>query len=201
MARCEHPNRRDALRILAVGAIGTATASSWVDSLSALAHSHAQTRAAGTFIQSADWKPQVLSSRQNETVVMLTELIIPQTETPGAKAVGVNRFIDGVLNAANLADREKFLRGLTWMDERSRASFGKDFVDADAEQQTTLLTRLADEDNTAEEDQAGIEFFRAIKSMTISGYYTTEVGLRQELGDDGRLAMTEFAGCDHPEHL
>lgn len=187
--------------MLAAGAIGTATAGSWVDSLGALAHRHARTRAAGTFIQPADWKPQVLSSRQNETVVMLTELIIPRTETPGAKAVGVNRFIDGVLNAASLADRAKFLRGLTWMDERSRASFGKDFVDADAEQQTTLLTRVADEDNTAEEDRAGVEFFRAIKSMTISGYYTTEVGLRQELGDDGHLAMTEFAGCDHPEHL
>jgi hypothetical protein len=121
---------------------------------------------------------------------MLTELIIPQTETPGAKAAGVHRFIK---------DRARFLRGFAWLDERSRMLFGKPLVDADDLQQTELLTRLADEDNTAE-DWSGVEFFRAIKSMTITGYYTTEVGLRQELGDDGVLAMTEFAGCDHPEH-
>ena len=36
--------------------------------------------------------------------------------------------------------------------------------------------------------------------MTISGYYTTEVGPKQELGDDGVLALAEFRGCDHPEH-
>ena len=201
MARCNQPNRRDALRTIAAGAIGTAAASSWVDSLSALAQTHAHTRTAGAAIQPADWKPRVLSPRQNATVVTLTDLIIPQTETPGAKAVGVNRFIDGVLHEASLTDRDRFVRGLAWVDERSRSLFGTEFVEADAAQQTILLTRMADEDTRAEEDQAGAEFFRAIKSMTISGYYTTEVGLRQELGDDGRLAMAEFSGCDHPEHF
>jgi hypothetical protein len=172
-----------------------------VDSLSALAQTHARTRAVGGALQPADWKPRVLSPRQNATVVTLTDLIIPQTETPGAKAVGVDRFIDGVLHEASLTDRDKFVRGLAWVDERSRSLFGTEFVEADAAQQTILLTRMADEDTRAEEDQAGAEFFRAIKSMTISGYYTTEVGLRQELGDDGRLAMAEFSGCDHPEHF
>jgi len=201
VARCNQPNRRDALRTIAAGAIGTAAANSWVDSLSALAQTHAHTRAAGGASQPADWKPRVLSPRQNATVVTLTDLIIPQTETPGAKAVGVNRFIDGVLHEAKGTDRDRFLRGLAWMDERSRSLFGTEFVAADAAQQTILLTRMADEDTRAEEDRAGVEFFRAIKSMTISGYYTTEVGLRQELGDDGRLAMAEFSGCDHPEHF
>jgi hypothetical protein len=36
--------------------------------------------------------------------------------------------------------------------------------------------------------------------MTISGYYSSEIGLRQELGDDGQLFLLEFKGCDHPEH-
>jgi hypothetical protein len=201
VVRFDQPNRRDALRTLAAGAIGAAATTTWVDSLSALAQTHAHTRAAGAVIQAADWKPRVLSPRQNATVETLTELIIPQTETPGAKAVGVNRFIDGVLHEANLADRDRFLRGLAWLDERSTILFGNEFGAAEAAQQTTLLTRLADEDNRTEEDRPGVEFFRAIKSMTISGYYTTEAGLRQELGDDGRLAMAEFAGCDHPEHF
>ena len=36
--------------------------------------------------------------------------------------------------------------------------------------------------------------------MTIDGYYTTEIGLRQELGDNGQLFLGRFEGCAHPEH-
>ena len=49
-------------------------------------------------------------------------------------------------------------------------------------------------------DQIGVEFFQSIKSMTITGYYTSEIGMRQELGDDGQLFFAEFKGCTHPEH-
>jgi hypothetical protein len=78
--------------------------------------------------------------------------------------------------------------------------FGRDIVAADVEQQTALLTRLADNENHAAGDAVGVQFVHAIKSMTISGYYSTEIGLRQELGDDGQLMLAEFHGCDHPEH-
>jgi hypothetical protein len=191
-------NRRDALRSLAAGTIGAVASTTWVESLSALAQAHAHTMAPTVTAQG--WAPRVLTARQNAAVVMLTELIIPETDTPGAKAAGVNRFIDGVLHEAQAADRERFIRGLAWIDERSTALFGRAFADIDVAQQTTLLTPLADDTNTDEGDRPGVEFFRAIKSMTITGYYTTEIGLRRELGDDGRLMLTEFEGCTHPEH-
>jgi hypothetical protein len=194
-------NRRQALQALATGAIGAATSAIWVESLSALARQQAHAHAADAAIAVQDWTPRVLTARQNEAVVALTELIIPQTETPGAKAALVNRFIDGVLNDARPADRDTFLRGLAWIDERSRALFGNDFVSATSADQTALLTRLSSEGNSAGEAPLGVEFFQAIKSMTINGYYTTQVGLRQELGDDGQLFHAEFAGCTHPEHI
>ena len=193
-------NRRQALQALATGAIGAATSSIWVESLSALARQQAHAHAAGAAIALQDWTPRVLTARQNDVVVTLTELIIPQTETPGAKAAGVNRFVDAVLNDARPADRDSFVRGLAWMDERSRTLFGKDFMAASAAEQTTLLTRLSKEGNPDGEDQIGLEFFQAIKSMTINGYYTTEIGFRQELGDDGQLFLGQFPGCTHPEH-
>ena len=192
MARCD---RRTALRTLAAGA-----AAAWVDSLSALAAQHAHSPAAQAAIAAQEWTPRVLNLRQNETIITLTELIIPQTETPGAKAARVNRFIDGVLQRAKPADRDSFLRGLTWMDERSRTQFRTDFVAATPAQQTELLTTLSKSDGETAELRAGVQFFRAIKSMTIDGYYTTEIGLRQELGDNGQLFLAQFAGCDHPEH-
>ena len=191
-------NRRDALRTLAAGTIGAVTSTTWVESLSALAQAHAH--AAASPVATQGWAPRVLTARQNTTVITLTELIIPETDTPGARAAGVNRFIDGVLHEATPPDRDRFVRGLAWIDERSTALFGRAFADAGVAQQTTLLTRLADADNTDAGDRPGVEFFRAIKSMTISGYYTTEIGLRRELGDDGRLMLAEFEGCTHPEH-
>jgi glucoside 3-dehydrogenase (cytochrome c) hitch-hiker subunit len=193
-------NRRQALQALAAGAIGAATSAIWVESLSALARQQAHAHAADAVIALQEWTLRVLTARQNEAVVTLTELIIPQTDTPGAKAARVNRFIDAVLHDARPADRDSFLRGLAWMDERSRALFGKDFLGATAAEQTALLTRLSKEGNPDGEDRIGIEFFQAIKSMTINGYYTTEIGLRQELGDDGQLFLGQFLGCTHPEH-
>jgi Gluconate 2-dehydrogenase subunit 3 len=193
-------NRRQALRRLGAGAIGAAAAPLWVRELMASARAHAQAKTAAAGMAAEKWAPAVFTPRQNDAVVALTELIIPETDTPGAKAAMVNRFIDHVLADAAPAQRDAFLAGLGWIDERSRSEFGTHFEGASAAQQTALLTRLADEENHSAADAAGIELFHAIKSMTISGYYSTEIGLRQELGDDGRLMLAEFHGCDHPEH-
>jgi len=193
-------DRRQALRTLGTAAVGAAASSLWVESLSAFARQQAHSHAAQAAVAAPAWTPRVLTAKQNDAVVILTELIIPETTTPGAKAARVNRFIDTVLSEARPADRDEFLRGLAWMDERSRALFGKDLVSTSAEEQTKLLTRLSAEGNPENEDSIGRDFFTALKSMTINGYYTTEIGLRQELGDSGQLFSLEFQGCDHPEH-
>jgi hypothetical protein len=132
-------------------------------------------------------------------VTVLSELIIPQTDTPGARAAKVNEFIDLVLSDALEPERKEFLRGLAWMDARSRELYGADFVAASSEQQTSLLTRISSPEPAAG-DEVGAEFFRAVKGMTITGYYSSEVGLRQELGDDGQLFFASYPGCQHSEH-
>ena len=192
--------RRQAIRTLASGAVAAVASASWVESLTALARQQAHTHAAVAVIAAQNWAPRTLTAQKNDLVVALAELIIPQTDTPGAKAASVNRFIDQVLTDAQPAVRESFVRGLTWIDTRSRALSGGDFLGASPEQQTTLLTRLSAEGNSNQEEAIGREFFQAIKSMTINGYYTSEIGLRQELGDSGQLFLPQFQGCDHREH-
>jgi hypothetical protein len=193
-------NRRDALRTLAAGAVGAASSVLWVESLTALARAQAQAHVTNQAMAAPGWTPRVLTAPQNETVVTLTDLIIPETDTPGAKAVLVNRFIDQVLFESPSTERETFLRGVAWMDERSRTLFAKDFVACTTADQTALLTRISDDENKLDEERIGREFFQAIKSMTISGYYSSEIGLTRELGDSGAMFLLEFAGCDHPEH-
>jgi hypothetical protein len=194
-------NRREMLRRMLAGGAGAAVAP-WVSGLTQAAeeraaHIHAAGQASAP---AADWTPKILSPHQNHMVVELTELIIPQTDTPGAKAAFVNRFIDNVLEDADARDRKEFLRGLQWVDERSRELFGSDFLNATPEQHNALLTVMSSGKNKSLMDQIGVEFFQSIKSLTITGYYTSEVGMRQELGDDGQLFFAEFKGCTHPEH-
>lgn len=196
-------NRRRLLRTLATGAAGVATTPLWVEALIALSDEAGQIRAHAHASQpavAASWTPRALTPAQNETVIVLTELIIPETDTPGARGALVNRFIDDVLQKAPQGERESFVRGLGWLDRQSRTLFRSGFAAATPAQQADLLTRLSAEGNPAREQQAGVDFFRVVKAMTITGYYTTEIGLRQELGDPGQLYLPRFAGCDHPEH-
>ncbi len=193
--------RRDALRRIGWGGLGAAATPLWLTSPSALAEEHAHTlRQAAPAVAAADWTPQALSAHQNEMVVTLSELIVPETDTPGAKAALVNRFVDAVLDDADEADRRSFLRGLEWIDTRSGELFGAEFLKATPDQQAALLTILSSGKNKALEDQLGVEFFQAMKELTITGYYTSEIGMKQELHDDGQLFFAALEGCTHPEH-
>ena len=197
-------DRRHALRLLA-GSAGVAASAVWLDELTLLAEQHARHVApAATASPQATvaFTPKVLNAHQFQTVGALVDLIIPATETPGARTALVDRFVDSVLETASENSRTQFLAGLTWLDDRSRALFARDFVTATPSQQNDLLTRLSDSaDSTSPaEAAAGVEFFVAIKLMTITGYYSTEIGLRQELGDPGVLMSASFEGCTHPEH-
>ena len=193
-------SRRDALKQLALGGVGAATMPLWVESLSAFAAEHAQTHQPRPAAVKTPWKPKVFTADQNATVIIVSELIIPQTDTPGAKVARVNEFIDGVLADGKADDRTKFLAGLTWLDDRARRDHQHPFAACTPDQQTALLTAISTPDAASGPDAAGAAFFTAIKSLTIIGYYTSEVGLRQELGDDGNLVFAEFKGCTHPEH-
>jgi hypothetical protein len=185
---------------LVAGAVGVAATPVWVQSLCAQARAEADTQAVRAAAGASTWAPSVLTPRQDEAVSALTELIIPATETPGAKAALVNRFVDHVLSVADAKERSEFIRGLTWLDDRCRARVGKDIAAATAAELTSVLTPLAAEGAAPADDAPGVAFFHAIKSMTITGYYTSEIGLRQELGDDGRMMLGAFEGCTHPEH-
>jgi hypothetical protein len=191
--------RREAVRRLALGGLGSAALPAWAESLIAIADErpHGHDAAAAP---AGEWKPKLLDAHQDATVSVISELIIPATDTPGAQAALVNRFIDDVLAAAAEAEQREFLRGLRFLDGRSRQLFGADFVSARPAEQTALLTILSSEKNTALEDEIGRDFWRAIKALTVAGYYGSEIGLTQELGDDGQMFFIEFEGCRHPEH-
>jgi glucoside 3-dehydrogenase (cytochrome c) hitch-hiker subunit len=190
-------DRRKALKQLAVGGAVIAT----INPGDALGGTHQHVHApAPPAAAAAAWKPLFFDAHQNETVIILSELIIPATDTPGAKAAKVNEFIDLMLSAEDPAVKREFLRGLAWMDKKSHELYGVNFKEATPQQQTALLVTLSSGKNTTLEDQLGVEFFNTVKSYTINGYYTSEIGLIKELGYKGNSYLDEFPGCTHAEH-
>lgn len=192
-------DRRKALKALALGALGAATLPVWIERLTdvALADGH---HPASPSASAAQWSPAILTPHENETVATICELIIPQTETAGARAANVNQFIDFVMADAEMPERDQFRRGLVWIDARSQERYGGPFTSATPQQQNELLTLVSGSTGQTPADQPGVEFFRAIKILTVTGYYTSKIGMQQELGDDLRVVFRDYVGCTHPGH-
>ena len=70
-------------------------------------------------LASPNWKPLFLDDHQNETLIILSDLIIPATDTPGAKEALVNRYIDLVLAAEPHDEQRNFLNSLGYLDGES----------------------------------------------------------------------------------
>jgi hypothetical protein len=175
--------RREALRLLLAGGVLPAMPTDL------LAFFHGAHPASG-------YSLRTLNPHQNDTVVAMIDLIIPETNTPGAKGARVNEFIDVILTEwADDEERQHFLAGIAGVDKQSNELFGKNFVDASPQQQVALLRAMDDSvaaqkarrmrhGNTIPEDrdkQLRGEFFTVFKGITVHGYYTSEVGFRQEL--------------------
>ena len=175
-------SRRQALRQFLFGAGALVSAPLWVQDLcrNALAASERDfqvLRSAGD----SEWKARFFNPQQSSTVDLICELIIPETDTPGARQAQVHRFVDAVLDESDEHAQKQFLKGLKWMDQRSRQLFGKAFAEVTPQQQSALLTVISSEENQTLENQLGVEFFAALKALTITGYYTSDVGIFEEL--------------------
>jgi glucoside 3-dehydrogenase (cytochrome c) hitch-hiker subunit len=90
-----------------------------------------------------DWKARTLSASQRDLVATIAEHIIPATDTPGARAAGVDRFVDVILTDYYKApERERFLTGLTDVDARAQKAHGKTFLASTPAQQLALLRSM-----------------------------------------------------------
>jgi hypothetical protein len=163
--------RREALRWLAAGAGLGFLPGITPEEMLAFGH-HVHTQAA----QSSSAQLRALDAHANDTVTLMAERIIPATDTPGATDAKVNLFIDHMLAAWYApADRDRVLQGLRDVDTRSRARRGQDFVNSTETDQLALLNVLDDEMS------AEGHWFGLFKYLTVWGYCTSEVAMRETL--------------------
>ena len=151
----------------------------------------------------ADWKPVFLDDHQNETLIALSNLIIPQTDTPGAKEALANRFIDRVLAAESRDTQREFLEAMAYLDGECLTRYGTAFRYLPEASQVEFLFLLAYPHSLATWGSeaagqfAGYKHFSTLKQWISGAFYSSEMGTR-ELGWDGP-PHGEFAGCTHPE--
>jgi Gluconate 2-dehydrogenase subunit 3 len=192
-------SRRDALKGLA--GIG-ASLPVLNTNLLARDHDHDHGRhgqAAKTEPKKAPYKAKFFNADQLALVATISELIIPTDEhSPGAVKAEVPEFIDLMISESSAEVKKTWTDGLAAMDKLSQDKNGAPFNKAAKDQQIAILTEISK--NEARPQTPEERFFKAIKNMTIDGYYTSKIGIHDELQYKGNTYLKEFKGCTHPEH-
>jgi hypothetical protein len=135
---------------------------------------------------------------QHALVDELSETIIPaDSHSGGAKAAKVADYIDQFLREG-FDDNQKALwrEGLRLVDVMSRHYNGKSFVDATPEDRVAVFTVLSDHEQMT--DLPEVRFFIELKRLTVRAYYTSKIGIHDELEYKGNRINQEFIGCDDP---
>ncbi|HYG21051.1 MAG TPA: gluconate 2-dehydrogenase subunit 3 family protein [Ohtaekwangia sp.] len=129
---------------------------------------------------SVDWKPAFLSNEQATLITQVSEIIIPKTDTPGAKEAGVPQFIDLMLkDVYTKDDQDRFTNGMKAFDDKAKETYGDPFVELDAEQQTEFVKQVHDDAIKAERGDNRPEkrpFILMAKELTMLGFFTSEPG-------------------------
>jgi gluconate 2-dehydrogenase gamma chain len=186
-------DRRSLLKI--IGAIGATCAYPFAgdelfgQTLAPHEHSPAPPRLSTRFFNDHDF----------QTISRISELIIPRSDTPGAIGAGVPEYIDIVI--ARDTDQQLLAAdGLRWLDsEADRLVANNDFLELREEQQLSILAPLCEAADANSSVARNVQFFALIKRLTADGYYTSKIGLIDELGYKGNTARGSFPDCVH-EH-
>jgi hypothetical protein len=126
----------------------------------------------------------------------LTEIIIPADDhSPGARAAQVAAYIDKHLaEAFESQEREEWRQGLKLVNDLAQKTNGHTFMESSADQRLAVMRQLAHHEkspNTPEET-----FFVSLKRATVRGYYTSKIGIHQEMEYKGNVMLPEFVGYE-----
>ncbi|MBV1901184.1 MAG: gluconate 2-dehydrogenase subunit 3 family protein [Kordiimonadaceae bacterium] len=133
---------------------------------------------AGAPSHAADKALTLLGDSDLELLAAIADTIIPDTDTPGARAAGVHHYMHLMLSEwYSETERQPMLAGLAEIDQTAQAATGETFANSPADQQIAILQKF----DMAVFTSGGNHFFKAVKEMVIVGYYTSEIGASEEL--------------------
>ena len=187
--------RRETLKIMAGSAAATLGLPVVMDaSPQTVSHAgHEQAQEAGPYVL------KHFTAAQAQSIDALAEIIIPADDhSPGAKAAKAHEYIDEVVSSSPDVVKKLWADGLAAMQRMARDAYGQDYARCAGPHQTALIEKISrneEHPSTPEE-----KFFGALKAAVIDAYYTSSIGIHNDLEYQGNTAVAEFPGCAHDEH-
>jgi gluconate 2-dehydrogenase gamma chain len=162
--------------------------------------------------------PRVFAPAEFAALASVVDLILPDTDTPGARTAGVHWYLDDV-SRSDTAIARRLRDGLRRLNARATSVHGRPFAELAVSQQTAVLSTYAESpggavklDSAAQPRVTGASpetgaitpddrsFFSFIKAQTIDAYYKSEMGQIGELEWVGHEFNDTFPGaCSHPD--
>lgn len=140
-----------------------------------------------------DWDIEVtggtyFDTHEMSTIATLCDIILPATETAGsATDAEVPAFVEFIVK--DLPSNQLPLRGgLMWLDGEAQKRFNLQFDNCSATQQISIVDDIAYPDPDGQKPQfgPGIKFFSLMRDLTLTGYYTSKIGIK-DLGYKGNI--------------
>ena len=179
-------SRRAALKALGAG-VGTVAVLPWLSDEGLVAFAR---------LQETNATPQlkVLSPSQFQALEVLVEAIIPTDDrSPGAKQARVADYIDLLLSEVDREIALQWFGGLAALDANAMSRFRLPFSRLGTAQVDAVLQIISRNEKAP---QTALEtFFVMAKQLTIRGYYTSKIGIHEELRYKGNQFLREFVGC------
>jgi hypothetical protein len=112
------------------------------------------------------------------TITLLADIIIPKDEKSGsASDAKVPDFIEFIVK--DMPEHQTPMRGgLRWLDIQCLNRFGKTFTDSTKAQQIEVIDLIAYPKKAKPEMAQGVAFFNRMRDLTASGFFTTEMGVK-----------------------
>ncbi len=135
---------------------------------------------------------------QHALIEELSETIIPaDSHSGGAKAAKVADYVEQrVRESVDEHQKTLWREGLRLIELMSQHYNGKSFVECSADERIAVLKVLSDNEHMTELPE--VRFFHELKSLTVRGYYTSKIGIHDELEYKGNRVLMEYVGCGDP---
>jgi gluconate 2-dehydrogenase gamma chain len=144
-------------------------------------------------------KPQFFTAEQMEMLDQLTEIIIPADDhSPGAREARVGLFIDSIVAYSGKDIQQQWGAGLKLVEAEAQKLASRPFVKCSAAERDQIVAAMAAGESEPKTELE--QFFARLKLLTLDGYYTSTIGIHQELKYKGNAVLSEFPGCRHSDH-
>ncbi len=139
-------------------------------------------------VEELPYKPVFFNEEQARVVTEIAEIMIPRTDTPGAKEAGVPAFIDQILaQCCKQEDQERFLSGLMAFEKEAKKTYDDPFIDLEPAQREAHVRKvhgqaLADyNEGQLKKKDYQPPFILMVKEFALLGFFTSEAGATRVL--------------------